>query len=477
MRRLSLLILSALFPVLVLAQVQNENPVVMTVGDYQVHASEFEYFLERNYAEETAPDYKMLKKYADLYLDFKMKVQSAVSRGMDRTDTFIEEYNGLKEDVALSFLVDSTYLEETAYETFLESAREVGPEGIIMLSVIAVIPETMTEKDVVASAHLIDSIYSLLERGGNFRELAMKYSNNEFSRNGGEVGWVSRSQLPEDVADEAMKLKVGEYSKPFISDEGFLILKVWANQKFDNYQEHRSSIYEWMENQGEIMATARRKKAEKLIAAAGLDLTVDQFLMNSDSLLEVSSDEYQNAIREYHDGLLFFDISSEELWDKANNDEEGLNAFFEKNRKKYSFDEPLFKGMLFFCKDETVFRQIEKALSDHPMSEWVDIITGFNSEGPQVRVMKGPFQKGANQYIDCLVFKEGSFEPMDKYPYTDVIGHTITKPEEPSDVAVQVMDDYQLELEKAWMKKLRKEFKCKVNNKELKKLSLKYQNQ
>lgn len=477
MRRLPLLIFALLFSVAALAKGAENNPVVMTIGDYQVRASEFEYFLQRNYSEDKAPDYKIMKKYADLYKNFKMKVLSAVSKGMDRADSFIEEFSDLRQSVVLTTLIDSVYLEETALETFKASAQEVGPEGIVMLSVIAVIPEEMTEKEIIAAGNLIDSIYVMLQSGKDFRELATKYSNNEFSRNGGEVGWVSRSQLPADVADVAMKLKDGEFSRPFVSEEGFLILKVWARQTFDDYSEHRSSIYQWMEHQNEIMATARRRKAEKLIASSGLDVTVDQFMANADSLLELTSEEFANTVREYHDGLLFFDVSSQELWDKANNDEEGLREFFAKNRKKYKFDVPVFKGMLFFCKDESVFHQIEKAVADLPMSEWVDTITTFNSVTSQVRVMKGPMPKGTNQYVDCLVFSEGSFEPVEKYPYTNVIGHTMTQAEEPSDVAVQLMDDYQEKLEKEWLARLGRQYKCRINNKVLRELSLKYQNQ
>lgn len=477
MRRFSVFFLSLLIAVAALAQGRMESPVIMTVGDYQVNSLEFEYFLERNYSEDKAPDYKILQKYAGLYRDFKMKVLAAVSEGMDKSESFQAEFLGLKEDLVLSALVDSAYLEKTARETFQTSAEEVGPEGIVMLSVIAIMPEAMTEKEIVASGKLIDSLYVCLQKGESFRDLAIHYSNNRFAMNGGEIGWVSRSQLPADVADVAMALQPGDFSKPFVSDEGFLILKVWANQKFDDYMEHRSSIYQWMEGQDVIMATSRRMKAEKIIRENGLDMNVDQFLMNADSLLALTDPDYLNSMREYHDGLLFFDICNRELWDKANNDEAGLNAYFEKNRKKYRFDNPVFKGMLFFCKDEKVFRQIEDAVSGLPLSEWVDVITPFNQEFSQVRVMKGPFAKGANSYVDCIVFSEGDFEPMENYPYTNVIGHVIAKAEEPSDVAVQLMEDYQVDLEKAWMKKLGKQFRTKINNKELKKLSEKYQNQ
>ena len=51
------------------------DPVVMTVNGYDVTKSEFEYFFEKNNIE-TNVTKKTVRQYADLYLNFKLKVQS-----------------------------------------------------------------------------------------------------------------------------------------------------------------------------------------------------------------------------------------------------------------------------------------------------------------------------------------------------------------------------------------------------------------
>lgn len=48
-------------------------------------------------------------------------------------------------------------------------------------------------------------------------------------------------------------------------------------------------------------------------------------------------------IQEYHDGLLLYEMSNREVWEKAQNDEAGLRAYFAKNKKKYRWDEPDIK--------------------------------------------------------------------------------------------------------------------------------------
>ena len=43
---------------------------------------------------------------------------------------------------------------------------------------------------------------------------------------GGEVGWISESQLNETVKKEIINLKIGNHSKPITVPGGFLIIKI-----------------------------------------------------------------------------------------------------------------------------------------------------------------------------------------------------------------------------------------------------------
>ena len=124
-----------------------------------------------------------------------------------------------------------------------------------------------------------------------------------------------------------------------------------------------------------------------------------------------------------------------------------------------------------------MFNQIKKELEGVELSEWVNKAVEFNKESVKLRVMRGPsgsgiFLKGQNAYVDKIVFNTGEYEPMKGFPYVNVIGKVIKKPETMDDVAGQVTDAYQNYLEQEWIKKLRKQYKYKIYNKALKKVSL-----
>ena len=63
----------------------------MTVNGYDVSKSEFEYFFEKNNLENNISK-KTVREYADLYLNFKLKVQAAIDEGLDKSESFINEY-------------------------------------------------------------------------------------------------------------------------------------------------------------------------------------------------------------------------------------------------------------------------------------------------------------------------------------------------------------------------------------------------
>ena len=176
--------------------------------------------------------------------------------------------------------------------------------------------------------------------------------------------------------------------------------------------------------------------------------------------------------------LLMFEISNRLVWEKAANDKEGMQKWFKSNRRKYRFDEPRFKGMVFFCKDENVFHEAESAVSSLDINHWVDTLVSFNRNGKiSLRVMRGNqetsiFSKGQNEYVDKIVFGVGDYSPMKNFPYVNVIGKTIKAPECIDDVADKVLEDYQNHLEKEWVKKLRKKYKYTVYRKVLNKVSL-----
>ena len=473
MKRFLFCLFSALLCIPFYAQ---DDPVVMTVNGKDVTLSEFMYFYRRNNNSEPVTK-KSIAEYANLYLNFKLKVEAAIDEGLDKTASFINEYRGYRDQQALEYETDTVFLEEIARGSYEESVQVIGPDGLVFLAVISDSPQEETRESYMASVSRIDSLYRCLQNGEEFTSLAQKYSKDMYAPNGGAMGWVSRGQMPVNVAEEVFSLGVGEYSKPVLSEGIPMLFMVIDRRQLGSYEENRSEIYEWMRKEG-YYEEARREKANAYSDSLGWNLKDDAAVAHMDSLLEELVPEFGLISQEYYDGLLMFDISNRYVWEKAYNDTESLNKWFKSNKRRYRFDEPCFKGMVLFCKSEAVFHQAETAVKDLDITEWVDTLVSFNRNGQiQLRVMKGNqetsiFRKGQNDYVDKIVFGQGDYSPMRNFPFVNVIGKTISKPECMQDVFDKVLEDYQGHLEKQWVKQLRKKYKYTVNKKVLNQVSL-----
>lgn len=472
MRRILFCIISVLFCLPFKAQ---DDPVVMTVNGYDINKSEFEYFFNKNKTE-TKVTRKTVKQYADLYLVFKLKVQAAIDEGMDQSESFLSEYKMYRDMQAEEYLVDYDFLEKVARSTYDQSVAEVGETGLAHLFVISSEPKEDTEDALMESYEKMLKVYELLEEGESFQSLASEYSEDQLAARGGEAGWVSTGQLPEDVAEIVFSLSDGEYSEPFVSDGTAFIVMVDSHRQLDSYEVVHDDILNWLLNT-DAYDDAKSRKADEYATRLGWTVRGDEAVAHLDSVLEEVEPEFGHISREYHDGLLLFDISNREIWERVTNHPEEMEAYFQSNIKKFKFDKPCFKGVVLFCRDENDYKELKGILDNTDMSEWVDSILSFNKNGIKVRVMRastdsGIFKEGQNAYVDKIVFGKGSYEPMPDYPYTNVVGRIIKEPESLQDVAGEVAEAYQTYLENEWVKKLKNKYPYTINKKVLKKVSL-----
>lgn len=183
--------------------------------------------------------------------------------------------------------------------------------------------------------------------------------------------------------------------------------------------------------------------------------------------LQTIDPELKNLIREYHDGLLLYEISNREVWEKASKDEAALAAYFNKNKKKYVWDEPRFKGMAYHVKVAEDVKAVKDCVKKLKFDEWADALRKtFNNDSIiRIRVEKGLFKKGDNALIDHEVFKvDTTATPVKDYPIDATYGKILKKgPEDYTDVRGLVTADYQDELEKEWVAGLRRKYAVEIN--------------
>lgn len=209
---------------------------------------------------------------------------------------------------------------------------------------------------------------------------------------------------------------------------------------------------------------------------AYLNKQIDAFVDNEilhyeDTKLESKYPEFRNLMNEYRDGILLFDISNREVWEKASNDVAGLQKYFKAHKKQYTWDQPRYKGYLIQCDDKALVKTIKKRIKSLPADSVVFYVNKeFNTDSiKHVKIEKGLFQKGDNKKVDNLAFKEGELSVDEKFPVVFVVGKMLKKgPESYTDMKGQVTADYQNYLEKIWVQNLNKKYPVEINKDVLK---------
>ena len=82
-----------------------------------------------------------------------------------------------------------------------------------------------SEKVAAAKAKAED-IEAKLHAGGDFGQLARTFSDGPTAAGGGDLGTYKRGQLPKVLEDKTFPLKVGQWTQPILTRQGWIILKM-----------------------------------------------------------------------------------------------------------------------------------------------------------------------------------------------------------------------------------------------------------
>ena len=171
----------------------------------------------------------------------------------------------------------------------------------------------------------------------------------------------------------------------------------------------------------------------------------------------------------YYDGMMLFEISNRNVWDKANRDTEGLEKFFESHKSNYTWTEPRFKGYVIYTTNDSLKNEIQKTIKEVGRDSLFQTLRKqFKRD---IRIESLLVKKGENQVVDELYFAGPQATVNGRLPiYFTFEGKIIEQPEAVADVRGQVASDYQNELESNWVAQLRNKYKVKINKKVLKKV-------
>ena len=367
----------------------------------------------------------------------------------------------------------------------------------------------------------IDSIYTKLQNGADFAEIARKLSDDKRSAmQDGEMPWFSAGRMIPEFSTPAFALEnTGDMTPPVETPFGFHIIKKLDHRPVPSFEEAREQIEERVRRdparsnssqkafveilKKEYNFEANSANLEKLktnenpseelllfsidnkdfhlndfnafLKKNGIensnslghynDWITHEIIQLEDSKLEEKHPEFRYLMKEYHDGILLFNIMEEKIWGFASKDTAGLQKFYKKNKGIHQWGER-FKGLIITCKSQETRQEAEKYFAAGMTATEVEDL--LNESEKQVEIEEGAWEEEANDVIDYYVWngkKTSSFNPE----LTFIRGDKIPpEPKTLEEARGLYISDYQNHLEKEWLKKLRKKYKIKVNKKVLK---------
>lgn len=463
-------LLAAMLIVASSAGAQTADPVVMTINGNPVLRSEFEYSYNKNNSE-TVVDKKSVADYVPLFVNYKLKVLAAEAAGIDTTSAFRKEFLSYRDQQVRPSFINDDDVEAEARKIYKETQTRIDSNGGLVRPshILLMLKQNATQAEQDAAKLRADSIYTALVKGANFADLARRLSDDKGSASrGGDISWVQKGQTVKEFEDVVFTMKKGELSKPFLSPFGYHIVKLMDKQNFFPYDTLRADIRRFIDQRG-LRDHIVSQKLDSLAKAAQPATTVQSLLDKRADEMAAKDPALRNLIREYHDGLLLYDISNRLVWDKAAKDEAGLAAFFKKNRKRYAWTEPRFKGIAYNCKNAADVEAVKRSIKKVDFDDWAETLRKqFNDSTLRIKVVKGIFKKGDNALVDREIFQvDTTYTAPKGYEHTAVFGKKLKAPKTYDDVRELVVADYQEYLEKQWIADLRKQYPVVLNEEAL----------
>ena len=444
----------------------------MTVAGIPVPRSEFEYSYNKNNTDGVI-DKKTVEEYVDLFINYKLKVLAAMDAHIDTTRAFLTEFAQYRDQQVVPSFVSDADMEAEARRIYDAEKTRIGDDGLVVASHILMrIQQKASETEQQEAKRRIDSVYQALQAGADFAEMAKKVSQDPGSAaRGGLVGTFARQQMVKEFEDAAFALKAGEMSKPVLSPFGWHIILVKERKQLEPFEFYKDNILKFLE-QRDVRTKIAQQRIDSIVKASNGTLTREQVISRRTDSLSAVDTEMRYLVKEYHDGLLLYEISITTVWDKAAKDEEALARYFKKNRKKYRWDEPRFKGMAYHVKQQADVKAVADCVKKLKFDDWNEALRStFNPDSViRIRVEKGLFKKGDNALIDreCFKVSDAKVDSVKGYPIDAVYGKMLKKPEDFTDVRGLVTADLQDEMERQWVEELRRKYTYAVDESVLK---------
>lgn len=294
---------------LISCSTKHSEIVVGKFNDDKITMAEFEKAYSKNagsYERASKDSLSNYKNFADLYMNFRMKLKDAYERGYDKDKALLDELNDYKKKVGSTYIQEKYLVEPNLKEMYERRKTEVRASHLMIR------PEQSGGDEAAKqfAQSLLDSIKSGLK---TFEELVAVHSQDQFSKNkGGDIFYFTAGQLPYEFEDACYKTpKDSIYPQVVRTKFGYHIIKV-TDRKPRIPRIHAAHILASFSNsEGQVDSAAAKAKIDTVVAK-----------------LKAGAD-FAELAKEYSD-------------DTGTKDKGGDLGFFERRMMVQQFDEAAF---------------------------------------------------------------------------------------------------------------------------------------
>lgn len=390
----------------------------------------------------------------DRYVDFRLKVEAALSERIDTLTQFRQQCAVLQGEVWKDYLLDPVRMEQACGQMYRKRAERLLSDTWVCLTCLTLpLHQHASKQEERQAEERMKQLYGALAGGEPLAQLMPARLEGITVQ---EQVWRPMRGMLKEFATRLEQLKDGEVSEPFFSPMGIHVMQVSGRRE------------------GISAETAYQFWSEQWNASGDRHPALDSLRFRQWKEGKSADPQLCRRLDDVRDGLLAT------YWELRhtggatvvpNVDERQLAAYFDRHRSDYRWELPHYKGAVIHCADKKAASKIRKRLKKLQVQEWADELRVIQAERPewQTEMICGLFRIGQNAYIDKLAFRCGDLPVPSSAAYTFVMGKRLNAgPEDYRDVLPLLRNDYCQWYESTRLQRLKDQFRVEIHEDVLK---------
>ena len=224
----------------------------------------------------------------------------------------------------------------------------------------------------------------------------------------------------------------------------------------------------FLERSGSRRIRMRTQPPAEAVRALYEEYVEQETMAYAEERLGEDNPAFYNLMREYEEGILLFEATKLNVWDRAGQDTVGLEAFYNAHRGDYQWGERL-------AVDYYTYPLKHRGAVEAPLRKLArkrnpdKVLARLNADSTVVTHELRRLERGRDDVVDAAEWKRGVILPTDVDQRRETVRVGVVRevlPQGPkllSEARGYVIADYQDELEKRWVEELSAEFPVVIN--------------